>query len=342
MKALQKIAVAAAFATGGLVATQASAQTTLTMSSWVPPSHHLTQTVLQGWANDVEKATAGRVKFQMLPKAPAAPPGTFDAVRDGLVDLSYVTASYTPARHHMPLMAELPGAGATAEINSVAFSRIHWKHFDKLGEYKGVKLIGVFTHGPGQMFTKKQINGIAQIQGLKIRTGGGIAEAVAKALGTSAFVKPAPESFELLNSGVADGVFFPFESIVSFKLESVIGQATVFPGGMYSSAFGFFMNEDKWNKLPKQDQDAINKLSGEALARHAGKSWDVADKIGLEVLKKANTKIVNADAALVKEVQTRSAPIIDDWIKKANAKGVDGAKILAEFHAELKNVAAGK
>ena len=192
------------------------------------------------------------------------------------------------------------------------------------------------------MFTKKQINGIAQIQGLKIRTGGGIAEAVAKALGTSAFVKPAPESFELLNSGVADGVFFPFESIVSFKLESVIGQATVFPGGMYSSAFGFFMNEDKWNKLPKQDQDAINKLGGEALARHAGKSWDVADKIGLEVLKKANTKIVNADAALVKEVQTRSAPIIDDWIKKANAKGVDGAKILAEFHAELKNVAAGK
>ena len=205
-----------------------------------------------------------------------------------------------------------------------------------------MKLIGVFTHGPGQMFTKKQINGIAQIQGLKIRTGGGIAEAVAKALGTSAFVKPAPESFELLNSGVADGVFFPFESIVSFKLESVIGQATVFPGGMYSSAFGFFMNEDKWNKLPKQDQDAINKLGGEALARHAGKSWDVADKIGLEVLKKANTKIVNADAALVKEVQTRSAPIIDDWIKKANAKGVDGAKILAEFHAELKNVAAGK
>ncbi|MBI1823250.1 MAG: ABC transporter substrate-binding protein, partial [Nitrospirae bacterium] len=35
------------------------------------------------------------------------------------------------------------------------------------------------------------------LQGLKIRTGGGVAEAVAKALGTSAFVKPAPESYEL-------------------------------------------------------------------------------------------------------------------------------------------------
>ena len=102
----------------------APAQTTLTYSSWVPPTHHLT--IWQAnWAAEVEKATAGRVKFQSLPKAPAAPPGTFDAVRDALVDLSYVTASYTPARHALPLMAELPGAGATAEINSVAFSRIH-------------------------------------------------------------------------------------------------------------------------------------------------------------------------------------------------------------------------
>ncbi len=342
MKVMHKIALAGMAAFSLAAAPLASAQTTLTMSSWVGPGHHLTHTVLQGWANDVEKATAGRVKFQMLPKAPAAPPGTFDAVRDGLVDVSFVTASYTPARHLMPLMAELPGAGTTAEINSVAFSRIHWKYFDKVGEYKGVKLLGVFTHGPGQMFTKKPVNSIADVQGLKIRTGGGIAEAVAKALGASAFVKPAPESYELLNAGVADGVFFPFESIASFKLESVIGQATIFPGGMYSSAFGFFMNEDKWAKLPKQDQDAITKLSGEALARHAGKSWDVADKIGIDALKKNNVKIVEMSPAMVKEVQARSAPIIDDWVKKANAKGVDGAKVLNEFHEELKKVAAGK
>ena len=92
----------------------------------------------------------------MLPKHPSAPPGTFDAVRDGLVDVSFVTASYTPARHPLPLIAELPGAGATAEINSVAFSRIHWKYLQAANEYKGVKLLGVFTHGPGQMFTVKK------------------------------------------------------------------------------------------------------------------------------------------------------------------------------------------
>ncbi len=325
-----------------LVAPATAQTTTLTMSSWVSPQHHLTATVLQGWANEVEKATNGRVKFTMLPKHPSAPPGTFDAVRDGLVDLSYVTASYTPARHILPLMAELPGAGDTALANSIAYSRIHWKYFQKVGEYKGVKLLGVFTHGPGQMFTRKPVNGIADVQGLKIRTGGGVAEQVAKALGASAFVKPAPESYELLSSGVADGVFFPLESVMSFKLDTVLQQATLFPGGMYSSAFGFFMNEDKWNKLPKQDQEAIEKLSGEHIARLAGRSWDEADARGLEALKKSGVKIVNADAAFVAQVRKRSAPLIDDWITKASAKGVDAAKILKEFHEELKKAAAGQ
>ena len=329
---------------GGVIAAPrpALAQTTLTMSSWVSPTHHITAVVLQGWANEAERVTNGRVKFTMLPKHPSAPPGTFDAVRDGLMDLSYVTASYTPARHIMPLMPELPGAGETSFINSVAYSRIYWKHFHKVGEYKGVKLLGVFTHGPGQMFTKKPVASISDVQGLKIRTGGGVAEAVAKALGASAFVKPAPESYELLKSGVADGVFFPMESIISFKLDTVLEQATLFPSGMYSSAFGFFMNEDKWNKLPKQDQTAIEKISGEHIARLAGASWDEADKKGLEALKKSGVKIVNADAALVAEVKKRSAPIIDDWITRASAKGVDAVKILAEFREELKKVAAGK
>jgi TRAP-type C4-dicarboxylate transport system substrate-binding protein len=315
-------------AAGIAFAAPAQAQSTLTFSSWVPPTHHLT--IWQAnWAAEVEKATGGRVKFSSLPKAPAAPPGTFDAVRDGLVDLSYVTASYTPARHILPLMAELPGAGETAEINSVAFSRIHWKYFQKVGEYKGVKLLGVWTHGPGQMFTKKHIKSLDEFKNQKIRTGGGIAEQVANALGASAFVKPAPESYELLSSGVADGVFFPFESIVSFKLDKLIGQATVFPGGLYSSAFGFFMNEDKWAKIPQQDQAIIDKFSGEYVARSNGKSWDAADNM-------------TATPAMQAEAKKRAGPIIDDWVKKASAKLPNAKAVLDEFHQELKKIAASK
>jgi TRAP-type C4-dicarboxylate transport system substrate-binding protein len=321
----------------------ASAQTVLTMSSWVGPNHPLTRDVLGGWAAAVEKATNGRVKMQMLAKHPVAPQGTFDGVRDGVMDVSYVTASYTPARHPLPLLAELPGSGGTAEINSVAFSRIHWKHLHKAGEYKGVKLLGVFTHGPGQMFlVKKPVNSVADIAGMKIRSGGGISEASAKALGASPLVKPAPESYEILASGVADGTFFPSESIRSFNLDKVVKHATIFPGGFYSSAFGFFMNEDKWNKLSKQDQDAINSVSGEALARLAGKAWDAADKGGMEALKAAGVNIQQASPAFIADVRSRTEPLANNWIQAANAKGLDGAKVLAEFREEIKRVAEGK
>ena len=320
-----------------------SAQTTLTMSSWVGPTHPLTRDVLGGWAAAVEKATNGRVKMQMLPKAPMAAAGTFDGVRDGLVDVSYVTASYTPARHPLPLLAELPGSGGSAEVNSVAYNRIHWKYLQQANEYKGVKLLGVFTHGPGQMFSvKKPVTSVADLAGMKVRSGGGISEASAKALGASPLVKPAPESYELLSSGVADATFFPSESIRSFNLDKVVKHATYFPGGFYSSSFGFFMNEDKWNKLSKQDQDAITSVSGEALARLAGKAWDAADKVGIEALKAAGVTMVDANPAFVADVRKRTEPLISDWVKAANAKGIDGAKVYAEFHEELKKVAAGR
>lgn len=321
----------------------AQAQTTLTMSSWVPPSHPLTKDFLAGWGREVERVTNGRVKLNMLPKHPSAPGGTFDAVRDGLVDVSYVTASYTPARHPLPLLAELPGQGATSTINSVAYSRIHWKHLHAAGEYKGVKLLGVFTHGPGQMFiVKKPVTSVADLAGVKVRSGGGISEASAKALGASPLVKPAPEAYELLSSGVADATFFPLESVKSFNLDKIIKHATLFPGGFYSSSFGFFMNEGAWNKLSKQDQDAINTISGEAVARMAGKVWDDADKIGMEALKAANVAIVQASPAFIADARKRAEPLFAEWIKNAKAKGIDGDKVLAEFRAELERVAQGK
>ena len=342
MARVTTVSLLAAAALAAASALPAAAQTTLTMSSWVSPTHPLTKNVLAVWGEQVEKATNGRVKMHMLPKHPSAPPGTFDAVKDDLVDVSYVTASYTPARHVLPLLPELPGGGTTAEINSVAYSRIHWKYLQPVGEYKGVKLLGVFTHGPGQMFnTKHPINKVEDLAGMKIRSGGGISEEMARALGASAFVKPAPESYELLSSGVADGTFFPAESILSFKLGSVIKYATLFPGGFYSSAFGFFMNEDKWNKLSKQDQDAIWSISGEPLARVAGKAWDAADAAAMEEMKRVGIQISEASPELIKGVQERAKGIEEKWVKDATAKGIDGAKVLAEFREEVKRLAAG-
>jgi len=343
MHSITKLVLAACAGALAFTAPSAGAQTVLTGSYWVPSGHLLAKDVMIPWGQEVEKATGGRVKINFLPKAPMAPPSTFDGVRDGLVDVSFVTASYTPARHVLPKMPELTGGGATAEINSVAYSRIHWKYFQAANEYKGVKLLGVFTHGPGQMFTvKKAVNTIDDLKGLKIRVGGGISEELGQAIGASPFVKPSTESYELLSSGVADGTFFPPESIKAFKLEKVVKYGTIFPGGFYGSAFGVFMNEEKWNKLSKADQDAIMSVSGEHIARMAGRAWDAADKDGMEAMKAAGVTFINASPQLIKDVQAKAAVVEQKWIKDAASRNVDGAKALAEFRQELKNVAAGK
>ena len=102
------------------------------------------------------------------------------------------------------------------------------------------------------------------------------------------------------------------------------------------------MNEDKWNKLSKEDQDAISSVSGEALARLAGKSWDAADDAGIEEMKKVGIRIDEASPEFVKGVQERVKPLEQKWVQAATAKGIDGAKVLAEFREEVKRVAAGK
>jgi TRAP-type transport system periplasmic protein len=330
-------------AVGLAFALPAAAQTTLTMSSWVPPTHPLTKNFLEGWAKEAEKVTNGRVKFNMLPKHPVPPPGTFDAVKDDLVDLSYVTASYTPARFVTPKMAELPNGGPTATINSIAYTRIHYKYFDKLGEWKGVHLLGVFTHGPGQIFNaKRPVTRAADLEGLKIRTGGGVAADMGKAFGASLMFKPAPLAYELLKDGVADGVFFPLESPSSFHLEKLIKYATIFHGGFYSSAFGFFMNPAKWDALPQRDKDALNKISREHVARLAGKVWDDADKVGLALIKKEGVQITYASPAFEQEMQERAKPVIAEWVKEATAKGAEAQKALDEFHADIKKLEKAK
>ena len=77
----------------------------------------------------------------------------------------------------------------------------------------------MFTHGPGNVFNTQQADPIDDLAGLKFRVGGGMVNDMGKAIGVNVTLKPAPASYELLSSGVMDGVFFPAESIESFKLD---------------------------------------------------------------------------------------------------------------------------
>ena len=136
--------------------TAASAQLVLNVNTWVPPTHHLVSEVTMGFCKDAEAATQGRVKCNLLPKAVVAPPQTFDAVRDGLADISFIVPGYTPGRFVLTDAVEFPFLGDTAEATSVAYQRVHDRMLATHDEHKGVKILAVFTHGPGQIFNTKR------------------------------------------------------------------------------------------------------------------------------------------------------------------------------------------
>ena len=121
-------------------------------------------------ARTFEQATQGRVKCNLLPKAVVAATQTLDAVRDGLADLSFIVHGYTPGRFALTDVAEFPFLGDTSEAVSLAYQRIHDRMLAKYDEHKGLHVLGVFTHGPGQIYnTKRPINSLGDPEGLKIR-----------------------------------------------------------------------------------------------------------------------------------------------------------------------------
>jgi TRAP-type transport system periplasmic protein len=317
----------------------AQAQTVLTVSSWLPPTHILSETQRQ-WCAELEKKAAGKVRCNVLPRAVTAPPGTFDAVRNGLADLSYTVQGYTPGRFVTTQMAEVPFLGNSSETVSVAFQRAYSKHPAIAAEHQGAKVIAVFTHGPGIVYnTKRVIANTDDLSGLKFRVGGGMVNEITKALGMNVTLKPAPESYELLSSGVMDGTLFPAESIESFKIDKVVKYATTFPGGLYNTAFVFMMNQATFDKLPADVKKAVDELSGEVAARMFGRGWDKVDRRGMAFMQAAGVQFTKADAAFVKAVQDKTAAVEARWAAAAEAKGLkDARKVLAEFRADIKQL----
>ena len=322
---------------GASVASQA--QTVLTASSWLPPAHTLSETQ-KAWCDELEKKVPGKVRCNVLPRAVSAPPGTFDAVRNGLADLSYTVQGYTPGRFVTTQMAEVPFLGNSSESNSVAFQRMYGKYPAIAAEHAGVKVIAVFTHGPGIVFnTKRPIAKVDDLGGLKFRVGGGMVNEITKALGMNVTLKPAPESYELLSSGVMDGTLFPAESVESFKIDKVIKYGTSFPGGLYNTAFVFMINQATFDKLPADVKKAIDELSGEYAARMFGRGWDRVDRRGMAFMQAAGVQFTKADAAFVNAVQDKTAPVEERWAAAAEAKGLkDPKKVLAEYRAEIKKL----
>lgn len=321
-----------------LVVGVAQAQTILQVSTWLPPTHGATVAQNQ-WCEAVQSGTNGSVKCNLLSRAVSAPPGTFDAVRDGLADVSYTVDGYTPGRFVLTQLAEFPFLGDSSTATSVAYQRIYDKYFAPLGEHRGVKVLSVFTHGPGIIFTvKKPVTSAADAAKLKFRVGGGNINELSKLMNWNTTLKPATDSFELLSTGVMDGTFFPDESLQSMRLQ-MVKYATTFPGGLYNTSFVFMMNQAKYNSLNPHERAVIDKVSGEAATRLFASGWDRTDAASRAIQKQTGVQRQMANEAFVNDVKAKQVALEERWVAAAQARGLKNARaVLAEFRLETQKL----
>ena len=318
----------------------ADAQTTLRMANWLPPSHPLMKDVMVPYATAVEEATDGRVTVQILDAPLGPPPAHYDFAVNGIADITYGVHGYNPGRFKTISIAEMPFLGDSAEDVSVAYWRIYEKTLAAAGEADDVKVLAVFTHGPGEIFTEGlDLSADMPLEGTKIRVGGGIAGDVAAALGAAPVLAPSSKSYELLSGGVADGILFPFESVTFFKLDGLLDKGLTVPGGLYNTSFFVVMNKARWESLSDEDKAAIDGVSGEALARMAGQAWDAADAAGRAAMegKIAVSEVNDAQLAAFREALQ---PVIDAKLAEAASAGIDAEAALDALKAEIEAVAA--
>lgn len=325
---------AASLAVSG--AAHAEAEYTLVISSWVPPTHNINAQMMPKMIDMIEKATDGRVTAEVR-MGIAPPPAQMDLVLDGAVDIAYVFHGYQPGRFVSYKLVELPGVETTAEAASVAYWNLFENHLAALDEHRGVKVIGLHTHGPGQLHTNTPVGSLADVSGLKLRMPGGVASEVGAALGATGIQVPAPKVYETLASNTADGVMMTIDSRQGFRLTEVAPNYFEMPGGFFRGSFAYIMNEDAFANLPEDLQTALmDDVFGEPISRMSGAVWDEGDAFSVQLTKdtEGNT-MTQASEADIAAFEPIIAAVTATVLEEVGAQGLDAEAALASFRAEL-------
>lgn len=308
---------------------------TLHFATAGPPGHVQNSVVLPTWASWVEETTGGRVKVKL--EYNLGDQSTyFSMVEDGVADAAWSFHGYVPGRFQLSEMVELPGLGVNAEQASQAYWETYSQYFADSAEHQGLVLMGLFTHGPGQIHSRRPINSLDDLKGAKIRLGGGVQQELGKRLGITPVAAPGPKVYEMMQQGIVDGVFMPAASQRDFRLAEVSSHLTLLPGGLYMGSFAIIANEDFFNTLSPEDREAIMSVSGARLSAMAGKAWDQSDREGIEMARKegVNIHVVEAGDPLMKEIQQATAGMDAAWIEKVGKNTPNAAEALDSLRSK--------
>ena len=319
-------------------ATGAFAAETLTISTWLPPSHPVNTGMFTQLTDMMSEASDGLIETE-LKNGLAPPPAQMDLLLDGAADIAILSHGYTPGRFVGTKLVEIPGYEGNAEAASVAHWRVHEAMLAELDEHRGVKVIALTTHGPGQIHSNKEVASLEDLQGLKTRLGGGVSADVGAELGLVGIQVPAPKVYETLDSGAADAVAMNMGERISFKLNEVAKNVYEMPGGFYRGSFSVIMSQETFDSLPENVQQKLDsEVFGETASRMMGAVWDQSDVDAREATEAAgDNKIVTASEEDQARFAEMAAKVRDKVIAELDEAGVDGQAAYEMMREEMAN-----
>lgn len=226
--------------------------------------------VATAFAEDVRNATGGRVTINVLPGgAVVAPTELLETVRNGILDGQFAAPSWFAARDAGFVI--LGDTGATfasvdardrwfSEGNGVELGR---QLYDRFGLYYVDQFYWPGEHIP----SRRALNGVDDLRGLKVRCPPGMIAEVFGRAGASVVNLPLPELFNALQSGVVDAA-----DQANPGLNFAVG---LYRNARFSIAANHSMptcevsiNKRRWDGLPAEARQAISAAVKRMSAAH--------------------------------------------------------------------------
>jgi TRAP-type C4-dicarboxylate transport system substrate-binding protein len=304
----------------------------LKFSHFAPPQHSFHKW-LTAWTEKIEKESNGRLKFTIYPNGQlVGPPNRqLDAVRNGVVDITWVLHGVTPGRYPVTELANLPFAWKGTEDDIVESAKRMTELAPKYlaAEHTGLHILFMSMANPVVVYSKTPITKLDDFKGMKVRYASAANKVMLDALGATTLLVPPPDSQDALAKGIIAGATFPHEAGLAYDLAGVVKYSL--DPGMASATFVTAMNPAKYSSLPPDLKALLDKESGVAAAVSFGKVWadqekfarDVETKKGLQI-----NRLSDADIAKLKELAKKQT---DDEIARLEKDGKPAKAFMADY-----------
>jgi TRAP-type C4-dicarboxylate transport system substrate-binding protein len=336
---LAAAAAVSAIALAGTATTTLAQEVTLRLHQFLPAQANVPKNVLDPWADKIEVESGGRIKIERYPamQLGGKPPELIDQVVDGVVDIVWTVAGYTPGRFPRAEVFELPFTMTDAET----MSRAYWKLAEEEmmdTEFAPFKPLALWVHGPGVIHSSKPITALSDLNGVKLRAPTRVTNKLFSNLGATPIGMPVPAIPEALSKGVVDATVIPWEVVGALKVSELVKNHTEFPGkALYTTTFLFAMNKDRYESLPDDLKAVIDANSGLEFSAFAGKQMQADDAGPRAAAVEAGNNIITLTPEQVAEWKAAAEGSIDEWYAEMEAKGIDGKALKARADELMAN-----